>query len=55
MASQLAGFCYRPMRPLGRPKDATQEPPARPKIDRKAVDAVKPSPAKPKRKKPKAR
>lgn len=53
MASQLAGFAYRPMRPIGRPKDETQESPARPKIDRKAVEAVKP--AKLKRKKPKAR
>jgi hypothetical protein len=53
MASQLAGFAYRPMRPIGRPKAEAQEPPARPAINRKAVEAVKT--AKPKRKKPKSR
>ena len=40
--SKLAGFPYRPMRPIGKPKNDTPEPTARSAIDRQAVEAVKP-------------
>ena len=53
MASQLAGFAYRPMRQIGKPKDEPQEQTARPAIDRLAVEAVKAKPPATKAKKPK--
>jgi hypothetical protein len=41
------------MRPIGKPKDAVQDPPARPAIDRQAVEAVKTKVPATKAKKPK--